>query len=73
LFRVAARNEVGLGAYSDAFSIIAATVPGQPGTPITSVDGSENNIIVTWSQPSNTGGMAITGYRLYVETSSSTW
>ena len=57
LFKVAARNEVGIGAYSEPFSILAATVPSQPGAPTTAVDASENNIIVTWSEPSQTGGV----------------
>lgn len=64
---------MGLGPYSDSFQITAATVPSQPNAPTTTVDSSENNIIVAWSQPSNTGGVAITGYRITIETSSNTY
>lgn len=53
--------------------IIAATVPNQPGAPTTTVDSSQNNIIIDWSLPSNTGGVDITGFRIFIETSSSTW
>ena len=69
MFRVAARNEVGLGAYSDPLSITAATVPSQPSAPTTTLDGAEENVTIAWNLPSSNGGVAITGYRISIETS----
>lgn len=73
MFKVAARNKIGLGAYTDAFQIVAATVPNQPSAPSTSVNDLETYISISWSLPSQTGGVSISGYRIYIETSSGSW
>jgi hypothetical protein len=72
MFKVAARNDVGLGAYSNPLSIIAATVPSQPSAPTTALDGAEENVTITWSAPS-ANGSSISGYRISIETFSGTY
>jgi hypothetical protein len=73
VFRVAATNEAGLGAYST--SSAARTPVGAPGAP-TNVAGTSANaqVSLTWSAPTNNGGSAITDYVIqYSSNSGSTW
>jgi len=72
LFKVAARNQVGTGAYSDPFSITAATVPSQPSAPTTTLDAAEENVTISWNAPS-ANGSSITGYRISIETNSGSY
>lgn len=58
--RYRASNIQGWSAYSPSLSIIAASVPGQPSSVITSISGS--NVRVTWIPSSNNGGSVITSY-----------
>ena len=71
-FRLRARNAVGLSAYSDVFTIVTATVPSQPSSPITTVN-SEYEIGISWSLPADLGGLSISSYRLEIKTSIGTF
>ena len=63
IFRVAAVNARGTGDWSaSSSSVIVASAPGVPtGLSATPGDGS---VTLTWTAPTNTGGAAITGYRI---------
>lgn len=65
-FKVLARNLFGESVYSTEVSILAAQIPDQPDAPTTRVDGS--SVFVKWEAP-NDQGSAITGYKVYIETS----
>ena len=65
-FNVAAINEVGTGADGNTPAhTTSAVVPGAPGT-LSLAAGTDANtqINLSWSAPSDTGGAAITGYRI---------
>ena len=66
LFRVTAQNKIGYGSKSEAVTIYAASVPGPPAAPKTSLDGT--NVVVNWELPSFQGGSEVTGYRVLIET-----
>ena len=66
LFRVTAQNKIGYGTQSETVSIYAASVPGPPAAPKTSLDGT--NVVVNWELPSFQGGSEVTGYRVLIET-----
>ena len=71
-FRVRARNLKDLGTYSAPFTIVAATVPSQPSPPVTTNDG-ETGIIITWSAPTDSGGITLDGYKVEIKTSTSSF
>ena len=48
-----AHNVYGYSTYSNVVSILAAQVPSQPSAPTTI--WSPDNVIVTWSEPDNSG------------------
>ncbi len=68
-YRVSAINSVGTGAASNVVSATtttpAATAPGAP-TGLTATASGPTTINLSWTAPSNTGGAAITGYRVEV-------
>jgi hypothetical protein len=72
-FRVRAVNAVGVGALSAASNTVtptgpvAATAPGAPtiGTAVAGVAGGAITATANWAAPANTGGSAITGYRVF--------
>lgn len=73
VFRVAATNEAGLGAYST--SSAARTPVGAPGAP-TNVAGvaASAQVSLTWTAPTSNGGSAITDYVIrYSSNNGSTW
>jgi Fibronectin type III domain len=63
VFKVEARNSVGYSAMSAEVSILAATIPGKPSTPTTSI--SDNNVAITWSVPDD-GNAPINGYIILI-------
>jgi len=73
IFRVAARNVAGLGAYSsESAEVTPHTTPGAP----TSVTGTAGNsqVSVSWTAPSSNGGNAVNDYVVeYSANSGSTW
>jgi hypothetical protein len=61
IFRVKAKNAIGLSAYTaDSAQIIPVTVPGAP----TAIAGTVGNgqVILNWTAPASNGGSAITDY-----------
>ena len=50
----------------------AATAPGKP-TGLTATASGSTQIDLTWTAPTDTGGSAITGYKIEVSTDGSTW
>ena len=72
VFRVAATNGVGVGAYTEAS---AAVTPGVPSAP-TSLAATVGNaqVALAWTAPTATGGSAITNYLVqYSSNSGSSW
>jgi hypothetical protein len=71
-FQVRAVNAVGPGALSAASNTVTptavtATAPGAPtiGTAVAGVAGGAITATANWAAPANTGGSAITGYRVF--------
>ncbi len=66
-YRVRAINSVGPGPASTAANATtgAATAPGAP-TSLTATADGQTTINLRWAAPTNTGGTAITGYRVEV-------
>lgn len=73
VFRVAARNSAGTGAFSSASATVTPrTTPAAPA----SVTGTPANsqVALSWTAPSSTGGSTITDYTVqYSSNSGSTW
>lgn len=67
-FKVAAVNVAGIGAYSNEASATPATVPGAP-TGLTPTAGN-TQVALAWTAPASNGGASISGYKVYVGTSS---
>ncbi len=66
-FRVRAITSFGLGVLSDASNAVTpVTLAAAPGTPVATVGNASAGL--TWTAPANTGGSAITGYRVQVRT-----
>lgn len=63
-FKVSAFNTFGESANSTTVSVYAAISPSGLGAPTTLQ--SVNTIIVDWNPPTDTGGLAITGYTIQV-------
>ena len=57
---------------SDAVSTNAPTAPGKP-TGLTATASGRTQIDLSWTAPTDTGGSAITGYKIEVSTDGSTW
>ena len=64
LLKISAYNIQGEGPLSSVLSVIAAFTPGQQNPPIFSLSGT--NVILAWSDPTDTGGDIITGYRVVI-------
>jgi len=73
VFRVAATNEAGLGAYSAASA--TRTPVGAPGAPTNLVGVAGNaQVALSWSAPASNGGSAITDYVIQYSTNNgSSW
>ena len=69
-YTVAASNAAGEGAQSIEVSATPLTVPVAP-TSLVAKPASSRGVTLTWNAPSNNGGSAITGYRIYRSRSSS--
>ncbi len=62
-YKVSAVNALGEGSKSTAVTVIPLTVPGAPGG--ASARGDLSKVVLTWTQPTVTGGANITGYNIY--------
>ena len=76
-YRVSAINSAGTGTASDTDSATtdsppAATAPGAP-TGLSATADGQTEIDLSWTAPSDDGGADITGYKIEVSTSGSTW
>ena len=73
IFKVAAVNSVGTGAYSSASTgVLVAGVPGAP-TSVVGVSG-DTQVLLSWTAPSSNGGASITDYVLqFSSNSGSSW
>ncbi|CAK0834393.1 unnamed protein product [Prorocentrum cordatum] len=63
-FQVRARNAVGWGEYSSAFSAVCAAAPPMM-DPVQRTISTRTSIKVEWSPPSVDGGAPVSSYRLY--------
>lgn len=72
-FKVMAKNKWGWGAFSDAATILAATTPSVASTATTSIDPATGGVVLTWSAPASTGGIALTSYLVEVQGADSSW
>ena len=63
-FRVTARNIVGDSLPSSAFSAMAATLSGAPGTP-TRQTSTLTSITIKWTEPVDNGGDPIRDYEVF--------
>jgi len=72
IFRVAAINAAGAGAYSaNSSSYTPRTTPGSP-TNLVATRGN-SSVSLTWASPASNGGSPITDYRIQYSTNGSTW
>ena len=72
-YRVSAINGVGTGEPSDTDSATTdGDVPGRP-TGLTATAQGTDQIDLAWTEPSDDGGSAITGYQIEVSTDGSNW
>lgn len=65
-FRVAAVNDAGTGAFTDAVTATPAGVPAAP-TDVTAV-ATDRTVALQWAAPAETGGSAITSYTVQQST-----
>ena len=65
-FTVTAVNAIGAGPPSDpSSSVVPSTTPGAPGNP--DAVPSSQSVQLSWSPPPDTGGLAVTGYTVFIE------
>jgi hypothetical protein len=70
-FKVSAVNAVGEGSLSNEASATPGTVPSAP-LGLTATPHRSKGVVLNWSVPTSTGGLAITGYRIYRSTATGT-
>ncbi|MBX3283781.1 MAG: fibronectin type III domain-containing protein, partial [Actinobacteria bacterium] len=64
-FRVAAINPTGTGTQSDPSNAVTPAVNSVPGAPtVGSVTPGDRQVTVTWTPPTDTGGLPLTGYAI---------
>ena len=68
-FKVSAVNDVGEGSLSSEASATPATVPSAP-LSLTATQHKGKGIVLSWVAPTSSGGLVITGYRIYRSTAS---
>ena len=66
-FRVSGVNAVGVGSHSSIIEVIPSTTPAAP-VIISSESCDNQQVLVTWSPPSDDGGAPITSYNLQYST-----
>jgi hypothetical protein len=70
-FKVAAVNAVDTGSQTSSVSAVPATTPGLP-QGLAAVHGNAQ-VALSWSAPSSSGGVAVTGYKVYQSTDDSSY
>jgi len=65
-YTVRAVNSAGTSTASGAITVLVIGLPGSPSG--VSARGSNGAILLSWSAPSNNGGSAISGYKIYQST-----
>ena len=67
-FKYSAINSEGEGTVSDEISILAATTPSVPLalTRVVSSSIDAGDVVISWTAPSNAGGVAVSGYKIYL-------
>lgn len=62
-----AENIFGWGSFSPIGTITASTIPSIPGTPTTSLSGT--NVLISWTAPTSTGGtgISLTSYTIMIK------
>jgi hypothetical protein len=70
-FRYLVRNEVAFSPAGPILLTYAAVTPSQLSAPATSIDGL--GVLIDWDPPNSAGGLAITGYKVYIRASDSTY
>ena len=58
-------NSIDSSDYSDVSYFVCADLPGAPATP-TLETSTSSSITIAWNPPTYTGGVALTGYRVYM-------
>ena len=71
-YRVTAINTVGTGAVSDDANATTVSGPGKP-TGLTATGVTDKQIDLSWTAPAHVGDSAISGYRIEVSGSGTTW
>jgi fibronectin type 3 domain-containing protein len=66
-FKVSAVNAVGESSLSTEASATPATVPSPP-LSLTATQAKGKGVVLSWAAPTSSGGLAITGYRIYRST-----
>ena len=76
LFKVAAKNSVGIGPFSSDFGPVTTgatpTVPETP-TAVSAGSATSSSLTVTWTAPGNNGGATILDYKIERSTDGTTW
>ena len=62
-YNVSGWNWKGEGASTQTIAVTPATVPAKPGS--LSATGAASQVLLTWTDPADSGGAAITGYKVY--------
>ena len=76
LFKVAAKNSVGIGAFSSDFGpVTTGSTPTVPETPTAVSAGSPTatSLNISWTAPANNGGATILDYKIEKSTDGTTW
>lgn len=64
-FRVAARNELGLGVYSDEIRLMATNAPDTPSLSLVAYSRTLTGFQLSFGAPTSAGGAPLLGYVLY--------
>lgn len=74
IFRVAAINTLGAGSFTPNVTSPELTAYGPPSSPETvDVSSESGRLVIRWSEPANTGGTPIRGYRIRISTNGRSW
>ena len=70
-FKVAAKNHVSVGTWSDVVSATPATAPGKPLR--VSARRGPGRVTLSWRRPASSGGASITDYRILMSLDGIEW